>query len=397
MTSDSAIQVCRLSQVAEMAPLRQAWNALAGGVVFRSFDWLEGWWRAYADTPRNELLALAAFDQTGQLVGIAPWYVERSASRSVIRFLGSGEVCSDYLTVLSQPGREDAVTGALADWLCRPGTDERTGHVNGAAPRWDLLDLGSVHAADRTLSRFVAQMADRGHFVHRRSRTSCWRVALPGCWNDYLATLSKSHRKQLRRLDRTYFASGRARLNVVTRLEELPNGLDLLATLHQRRQKSMGGRGCFASSRFAAFHLETAERLLQSGHLRLSWLELDGQVVAVEYQVTGDGVVYAYQSGIEPSALAHQPGRLITLSTMRQAIADGYHAFDFLRGDEAYKAHWRAQPRPTEDVRIISDTLRGKLRHGLWLASGNVKQLIKRGWIHSSSHSATKQRPVSLG
>lgn len=384
MISSSAIHVRRLSQVAELAPLQSAWNALAGGVIFRGFDWLEGWWRAYGDVPGAELLALAAFDGGGQLLGIAPWYLERSTSRRVIRFLGSGEVCSDYLTVLSRSGREDDVTRALAAWLSREKR-EVGGQVGQATPRWDLLDLGSVHAVDRTLSRLVAHLAAHGNFVHRRSRTSCWRVNLPSRWGDYLAMLSKSHRKQLRRLDRAYFATGRAQVRYVTQASELAVGLDLLTTLHQRRRESVGEQGCFVSARFAEFHQETAQRLLQSGHLRLAWLELDGRPAAVEYQVTGDGVVYAYQSGIEPSALAHQPGRLITLATMRRAIADGYCAFDFLRGDEAYKAHWRAQPRPTEEVRIVSDTLRGRLRHGLWVAGGNVKQLIKRGWTRSSA------------
>jgi CelD/BcsL family acetyltransferase involved in cellulose biosynthesis len=235
-------------------------------------------------------------------------------------------------------------------------------------------------------------MATQGSFVHRRSRPSCWRVHLPKRWDDYLAMLSKSHRKQLRRLDRAYFATGRAKVRFVTQLSELSVGLDLLTTLHQRRRQSVGERGCFSSTRFTEFHQETAARLLQSGHLRLAWLELDGLAAAVEYQVKGDGVVYAYQSGIEPTALAHQPGRLITLATMRQAIDEGYHAFDFLRGDEAYKAHWRAQPRPTEEVRIVSDTLRGRLRHGLWVAGGNVKRLIQRGWTRSPAQ-LTRFRP----
>ena len=37
----------------------------------------------------------------------------------------------------------------------------------------------------------------------------------------------------------------------------------------------------------------------------------------------------------------HEPGRLITLASLQLAIAEHRRAFDFLRGDEAYKAHWR--------------------------------------------------------
>jgi CelD/BcsL family acetyltransferase involved in cellulose biosynthesis len=373
MTKTPDIRVERLATVDELAPLRSAWNALAGGVPFRSFEWLESWWRSYGERSGKELFVLAAFDARRRLVGLAPWYLERGTSqRRVIRFLGSGEVCSDYLSVLCQSGPQDEVTLALADWLCAAAdpTSER--------PLWDLIELGGVDRNDATVTRLIDHLAARGNLVHRRGRPSCWRVNLPADWGTYLATLSKSHRKQIRRLERNYFQTKRAEVHVVTSTDELARGLEVLVNLHQRRRESLGGRGCFASTRFATFHEETARRLLDSGNLRLVWLDVDGHTVAAEYQVLGDGVVYAYQSGIEPDSLEHEPGRLITMATLEQAVREGRRAFDFLRGDESYKAHWRAQPRATEDIRVVSATRTARLRHNLWLAGDNVKDWIKR-------------------
>jgi hypothetical protein len=65
------------------------------------------------------------------------------------------------------------------------------------------------------------------------------------------------------------------------------------------------------------------------------------------------------------------------MATLKQAIAERRHGFDFLRGDELYKAHWRAQPRPTHDIRITSDTLAARLRNTVWLAGGSMKTWIK--------------------
>jgi CelD/BcsL family acetyltransferase involved in cellulose biosynthesis len=373
MTTTPEIAIERLSSVHALAPLRAAWNELTRGVPFRSFEWLESWWRSYGQGCRKELFVLAAFDPAGLLMGLAPWYLERSAAGRAIRFLGSGEVCSDYLTVLCRSGREEEVTLALADWLCAsqqlPAAD---------FPSWELLDLGGADEHDVTVRRLVGHLAARGNLVHRRPRSSCWRVNLPADWETYLATLSKSHRKQIRRLERTYFQTNRAQLHHVETKAELSYGLRALATLHQRRRESLGDRGCFSSARFAEFHAETAERMLHSGNLRLVWLDVDGRTVAAEYQVLGNGVVYAYQSGIEPDALRHEPGRLITLATLRQAIAEGRHAFDFLRGDELYKAHWRAHPRPAQEIRIVANTPAARLRHHLWLARSNVKSWLKK-------------------
>ena len=163
---------------------------------------------------------------------------------------------------------------------------------------------------------FSSAVAERGKLVYRRERPSCWRVLLPASWDEYLSRLSKSHRKQIRRLQRNYFDTGRARACVAQTPDELQRGLDFLIRLHQRRRESLGQRGSFASESFARFHRQTAPRLLAAGRLRLAWLEVDGRTVAAEYQVLGNDVVYAYQSGIEPISLEHEPGRLITIATL---------------------------------------------------------------------------------
>ncbi len=125
------------------------------------------------------------------------------------------------------------------------------------------------------------------------------------------------------------------------------------------------------------FHV--APRQLAAGRLQLHWLELDGEPIAAEYHLLDGGVLYAYQSGIDPHALRHEPGRMITLALIKRAIEEGRGAFDFLRGDEVYKAHWRAEPRVTKTFRVVPDHSGARLRHSLWLAGGNMKQWIKAG------------------
>ncbi len=64
---------------------------------------------------------------------------------------------------------------------------------------------------------------------------------------------------------------------------ELEAAWPILVDLHQRRRKSLGEPGCFASNSFYDFHRDVAERLLKRGQLRLSWLTLDGMPAAAEY------------------------------------------------------------------------------------------------------------------
>lgn len=342
----------------ELARLAPGWPPLARGVPFRSWEWLGAWWRHYGepnftltDFPR-QLFALAVYDG-GRLVGLAPWYTESHRGQGrVVRFLGSGDVCSDYLSVLCLPRYDDRVAASLADWLC---------DANHGRGEWDVLCLGGIDAADRVSVALIDELSRRQAAVDCRTGPNCWRVDLPTTWDEYLAAVSKSHRKQIRRFERRLFATGRAVARWVENEDELERALEILARLHTRRRHALGDAGRFAEPRFAAFHRDVAGQLLARNQLRLTWIELDGQPVAAEYQLAGSDVIYAYQSGIEPTALDHEPGRLAMMATLRPAIAEGYRAFDLLRGDEAYKAHWRAQPRPSIEARVFSR------RGGAWL------------------------------
>jgi CelD/BcsL family acetyltransferase involved in cellulose biosynthesis len=363
----------------ELAPYAGEWDRLSGGVPLRGWTWLSTWWRHYGHDderqhPRMQLFVPCVFDDRNTLVGLAPWYFEGSASHGrVLRMLGSGEVCSDYLSVLCQPGMEEPVTGALADRLTDDAGGQRR-HV----PCWDLLEMTGIDAEDRVVGRLLDQLSGRGITVHRRPGMNCWRTDLPTSWDAYLATVSKNRRRQIHRTQRDYITNGRAALHVVERSDELPAALDLLIDLHQRRQQALGNPGCFASPRFTAFNREVVPALFRRGQLQLYRLDVDGRPVATEYVLSGDGILYAYQAGVDPAALEHEPGKLINLLMIRRAIEQGYRSFDFLRGDEPYKAHFAAAARPSIEVRVVADRAAARLRHSFWLAKYNVKRWLKR-------------------
>jgi CelD/BcsL family acetyltransferase involved in cellulose biosynthesis len=165
----------------------------------------------------------------------------------------------------------------------------------------------------------------------------------------------------------------------VSEPSQLAQGRQILIDLHQRRRRSLAEAGCFSSPAFAGFQEEALRRLLAAGLLRLHWLELDGRPAAAEYQLGGDGVIYGYQAGVAPELLQEQPGRLAIIATMRQAVEQGVAAFDFLRGDEPYKAHFRASPRPLVEYRIAPRRATARWRHRAWSVRENVKEWWRSG------------------
>lgn len=361
------MHVTLLSRYEDLVARAEGWNALARGRPFLRWEWLGTWWRHYGRSGR--LFVPAVEDDSGNLLGLAPWWLEnRPAQGRVVRFLGSGEVCSDYLTLLTQEGHEAAVADAIADWLHSARAPEH---------RWDLLELDGCVNDDPAVWRLIERLAGQGNTLHRRDGPHCWRIPLPTTWEEFQGWQSSTHRRQVRRALERAEDSGRSVLRMARTPEEFEQGWNILVDLHQRRRTSLGQAGCFASRRFHDFLYEASRLFLAAGGLRLSWLEYDGQPIAAEQLLTGDDVIFMYQAGVEPERLEAEPGRMIAAVLIKSAITEGFAAWDFLRGDEPYKSQWRAKPRRLVEWRVVPQRPLPQLRHSAWLAGGAMKNWLR--------------------
>lgn len=361
----ATLTVTRIRKLDALRPLTAVWTALAGDVPFRAPSWLVPWWEYYGESrsgrrSKRELCVLVV-ERAGAIVGIAPWFVDRSPLwGNILKQLGTGEVCSDYQTLLAAPDDAREVAAAVADFLCGPMRNH-----------WDRLDLDGCMVDDEVLAALVEELESRSSPREHRRGPACWKMALPTTYDEYLATLSKSHRKQLRRLERNVLNTSRVRWHTVRTVDEFALAWPIFVELHQRRRQSLGDIGCFNSPCFGAFHEEMARTLLARGDLRLQWLELDGTPVAAEYHLLAGDTLYGYQSGIDPDRLDEEPGRLAGIAVIRQAIDEGLAVYDLLRGDEPYKAHWRAHPTSTAQLTLVNPRRRSRARH-------RVHQFLRR-------------------
>jgi CelD/BcsL family acetyltransferase involved in cellulose biosynthesis len=242
-----------------------------------------------------------------------------------------------------------------------------------------VLELAAVDAEDRGVQRLLAELRRRNCAVDCRPGPHCWVIDLPANWEEYLARLSKSHRKKLKRLERSGLSETGTRVCRAADAETVRTGMQILVDLHQRRRRALGDPGCFASPPFSRFLHDAAAALAAANRLNLYWLESEGRPLAAEFQLLGKTTVYAYQAGMDPERLDRQPGRLSCIVGIQQALAAGRTRFDFLRGDEPYKAQWGAASRPSLRVRVAAPKPLAWARHVTWLAGRRAKQAIKDG------------------
>jgi CelD/BcsL family acetyltransferase involved in cellulose biosynthesis len=329
----------------DVAALGTVWNGLlsrsASDTVFLTWEWVDSWWSAYGQGLRPSVVT---FEKDGELVGIAP-LCRRPVSRllalrhETVGFVGDGSADSDYLDCIVARGEEDAVAECLAETL------------GSVFTRRDLARLHEMPASSPNLGPLARALQGRG-WSWRAQPVPCAELRLPGTWEEYLRTLKPRMRTKVRSLERRLEDTHRVGFEPCAVLEALPETLDSLFSLHQRRWARDGRTGVFASQAKRRFYAELAPRFLERGWLRLSTLEVDGRRVAHQMCFEYHRVLYLLQEGYDPDWDEQGIGNVLRSRVLRDAIARGVGTYDFLGGMTEHKRSWGATLK--ESVRVVA-------------------------------------------
>lgn len=311
--------------------LRGEWDDLLGdsstATPFSTPEWIRTWWSFYGGGRR----ACAIEVREGKdLVGLVPLFVARGPWRT-LRAMGTGP--SDYLHPLARSGREAAVAEALGPLLRE-------------IPGVDLIDLHGIRE-DQPLASIT---------THDQAR--CLVLDLPPTYDAFLASLGKSLRYDVRRLDKSPFKDGKAAIQNYPP-GDLAEGMDILLELHRARWRAKRLPGAFVG-RLVPFQRAWTAEAARRGWLWLSVLRLEGQPIGALYAMTVGSQVFYYQAGFAPTEGSISPGTLLVAHTIRRAIEEGKTRFDFLRGDEDYKRRWKPQHAMVDRRAVIPLNARGQ-------------------------------------
>lgn len=147
------MRACRIANLTEFDSLSISWNRLAGDGQGTGHGELRQW--SSQPSRAADLYVLTVVDHAGDVIGIAPWIRERSATRGrVVRFPNMqvqppGLVCKTR--------DEDLVAAALAEWLTAPPSSDR----------WDLLCLDGISTRDEAIAKLLARLHYLGNRVRR--------------------------------------------------------------------------------------------------------------------------------------------------------------------------------------------------------------------------------------
>jgi CelD/BcsL family acetyltransferase involved in cellulose biosynthesis len=299
--------------LAELEPdWARLWARCPDATPFQHPAWLLPWARHHA--PRR--CAAVALRAAGDLVGLLPVFCWEGAA------LLAGTGPSDRADALLLPQFIGHATSLLAS-------------VPEAAPEpFDRIDLQQLAPTSPLLGA-----APDGWTGSEEDGDACLVAPLRG--EHGLAATSgrqRSHwRHALRQLERAGGAVGLATP------EEVPAAVEDLLRLNALR---WGEAGALADPLLRATLREAGPALERAGLLRLHQVTLGGERIAVLMALAGPWAHHGYNGGFDPAHARLSPSAILVGAAMAQAAREGLGHFDFLRGHEAYKGVWGAEPSP---------------------------------------------------
>jgi CelD/BcsL family acetyltransferase involved in cellulose biosynthesis len=292
---------------------------------FQHPSWLLCWVEAF--TPRD-LVGVEVRDGK-RLIGFAPLLVYPRDGERVLAFAGGG--VSDYLNLVAEPGTERVVIERVFDAI-------------QSIPNWTVLDLTDLSGSSALLKADLTREHTQKHDV-------CYVLPLPRTTEQLVESLTKRQWSNLRN------ARSRTQREGEVSIERASSAnwsefLDDLVRLHTIRWREVNQNGVLTDSRLLDFHRGIVPAFLKDGMLRLYRLRLNERAIAAIYSFFHHETVFCYLQGFDPRFAHLSPGTQLMFAVIEDAVRLGMRRFDFLRGEEGYKLHWRPQGEPTYRIEV---------------------------------------------
>jgi CelD/BcsL family acetyltransferase involved in cellulose biosynthesis len=326
--------------------LRPEWNALlhnsAADTPFLTYEWQKTWSDCLCSC-EGELHLLTVRDG-GALLGIAPLFVlsepdKDNQPRRLLRLIGSVDA-SDYLDLVAARGREREVFCAMLDALERSET-------------WDAIDLWNVPEASPTRALLPELIAPRGWTLLDEKQVVCPIIRLPVQFEDYVQSLDKKERHELRRKLRRAEATEGVSWYAITG-EDHTHDLDEAAEAFiALMMKSRLDKSDFMTDDMRRFFHQMIRATHDGGFLHLAFMEVNGVKAATYLSFDYNRKRLVFNSGLETEGFqALSAGIVLVARIIEEAIQRGYTEFDFLRGAEKYKYQLGAKDTWIYHVRV---------------------------------------------
>jgi CelD/BcsL family acetyltransferase involved in cellulose biosynthesis len=328
------MKVERIASYERFVKVEKEWNTLlfcsSQNSPFLTHQWFDAWWRSFGRD--NDLEILFFRDDSASLAGIAPMMVSDAA----LRFMASQEV-TDYCDFISHDDIRSEFYKHLWDYF------------QDNSSRFSLVDLINIPESSAALS-ILKGLAERHDWeCEARESEIAPVLILPGSYDEFLQNLGRKNRHELRRKTRKWDHLGNVRIERITESEKLGSAIEKVVSLH--KESSPAKQEFWQKHGMKEFFSELIRLFSKKNWAELQMLHVgdedeDGEgdrLIAALISFPYENFVYFYNIAYDREYSPYSPGFFLFDFAIRQAIAEGKKAADFLRGREKYKYFFGAK------------------------------------------------------
>ena len=295
---------------------------------FQTREWLSLWLKHFP----GESQTLGIYENE-DLIGVAPLYIRENK----VNFLGVSDVLgdnslSDFGDIIAVAGREKEVwemvlgviLGTTQSEAWRRTPESMIRKDSGQARMTKVVEFNFI----REESPSLGILKELGGNVERIEVSPF--IDLPKTWDDYLLSLDRHDRHELRRKIRKGQGEGIELMEFTGIDAEIDLFLKLMAESNEQK------RDCLTDE-MKMFFKDMINSLWEKKILSLTFLKLQQKAIAAAVTFLFKNEVLLYNSGFDPAFYHLSPGLILKSTLIKRAIESGKKRFDFLRGGERYK------------------------------------------------------------
>jgi len=196
------------------------------------------------------------------------------------------------------------------------------------------LILNSIPDNSPTIKKMSKYLEQNNWQVDLTEEDVSPRISLPSTFDEYLSSLSKKNRHEIRRKLRRLDKIKDVEEYEFSKYQDIKDNLDDFFKL--LRMSSDEKKEFMNLSRENFFRDLSLELSLQN-QTRLRFLDIENKRVATSLSFVTNGTKYLYNSGYDPEYRDLSVGVLNHIFAIKNSISEKNKVFDFMRGDEVYK------------------------------------------------------------
>ena len=320
------MKVERITTYERFAAVKKEWDRLlfnsGQNCPFLTHQWFDAWWQSFGQD--SELNILFFRDEKDLLAGIAPLLV----ADEKLRFIASREV-TDYCDFISCVDKRIEFYENLLDHFFRNFS------------QYSCIELISIPESSHTLSILPRLAAKHDLICVIEESESVPTLTLPGSYQEYIMSLGRKNRHELRRKIRKLESLGNVHVERVTESEKLSSAIREFVPLH--KASSPAKQEFWQKQGMAEFFYELVHLFAIENWVELHMLYLEDRLIATLMNFLYEDTVYFYNIAYDIDYATYSPGFYLFDHSIKQAIAQGRKVADFLRGREKYKYFFGAK------------------------------------------------------